>query len=331
MFHVSLYAARSSVNMSAAVSRSSAQRVRVHPAVQALLRAFRARRPLRSGSLLVTIFGDSIAPRGGEAALGSLIALARPLGLSERLVRTSIGRLAQEDWLESARVGRLSYYRLTERGRRDFALAIARIYGATGSAWSGAWTLLLLGELDAAEREALAADFRWRGFGRPMPGVLAYPGERLEETRRELARHANGARVLALSCATGSLDADLELARRAWDLEELRAQYVRLVRQFAPVERALRRAPAAPLTCFVVRTLLIHAYRRVHLRDPLLPSALLPASWTGAAAAELCRSLYRRVYDGAERFVSAHARNRAGPLPPAVPESLLRFRSARPG
>jgi phenylacetic acid degradation operon negative regulatory protein len=33
-----------------------------------------------------------------------------------------------------------------------------------------------------------------------------------------------------------------------------------------------------------VRTLLIHAYRRVLLRDPLLPAALLPLDWPGAAA-----------------------------------------------
>jgi len=297
--------------------------------VRPLLRALRAQRPLRSGSLLVTMFGDSIAPRGGEVALGSLIALARPFGLSERLVRTSIGRLAREDWLEAKRVGRLSYYRLSARGRREFSLATTRIYGAATSTWTGAWTMLLMPELDGAEREALSEEFRWRGFGRPMPGVLLYPGERIAEARRELARHPSGARVLAFRSASGSLDADLALARRAWDLGELHGKYARLVRQFGPIERSLERAGAAPVTCFVVRTLLIHAYRRIHLRDPLLPSALLPATWTGAAAAELCGRLYGRVFDGAERFLSLHGRNRKGPLPRAAAQTLLRFKSAR--
>jgi len=315
--------------MSVTVSLSSAEGMRLDPVVRTLLRAAHAARPLRSGSLLLTLFGDSIAPRGGEVGLGPLIALAHPLGLSERHVRTSIGRLARENWLESTRIGRLSYYRLTERGQLDFALATTRIYGRAASAWSGAWTMLLLGELDAAERERLSADFRWRGFGRPMPGVLVYPGERLEETRGELARHHCGARVAALRGATGSLDADLELARRAWDLGELETQYARFVRRFAPVERALERAPGTPVACFVVRTLLIHGYRRIHLRDPLLPSALLPGSWTGSAAADLCGRLYGRVFAGAERFVSAHARNRAGPLPPAAPEALRRFGGVR--
>ncbi len=58
-----------------------------------------AQRPLRGGSLLITLFGDAIAPRGGAVTLGSLIRLAAPFGLTERLVRTSVARLAREGWL----------------------------------------------------------------------------------------------------------------------------------------------------------------------------------------------------------------------------------------
>lgn len=68
-----------------------------------LLTRFRRQRPLRGGSLLVTILGDAIAPRGGTVALASLIRLAAPFGLTERLVRTSIGRLAKEHWVEFER------------------------------------------------------------------------------------------------------------------------------------------------------------------------------------------------------------------------------------
>src|SRR5438552_9201353 len=68
----------------------------VPAAVRALLRRWRAQHPLRSGSLLVTIFGDAIAPRGAAVTLGSLIRLAAPFGLTERLVRTSVARLARQ-------------------------------------------------------------------------------------------------------------------------------------------------------------------------------------------------------------------------------------------
>ncbi len=294
-------------------------------AARPLLRAFHGQRPIRAGSLLITIFGDSVAPRGGEIALGSLIELARPLGLSERLVRTSIGRLAQEDWLEATRAGRLSYYRLTARGRHEFAAATRRIYGAVASEWPGVWTLVLMPALSAAQRETIARELRWRGFGRPMPGVLAYPDDRLEEVREELAAHGLGAQALALTSTMASREEDARLVSRSWDLTELERRYRRFVRLFEPVAGSVERALPAPTHCFVIRTLLIHEYRRIHLRDPLLPPSLLPPSWTGTTAAELTRTLYGRVFRGTEQFISEHAANRAGPLPPASTEALRRF------
>ena len=67
------------------------------------------------------------------------------------------------------------------------------------------------------------------------------------------------------------------------------------------------RAGAAhdPAQCFVVRTLLIHAYRRVLLRDPQLPPALLPLDWPGAAAYALCRDFYRLTHRCAEQHLLA--------------------------
>ena len=129
------------------------------PAVRGLLRHFRTQRPLRGGSLLITIFGDAIAPRGGAVTLGSLIRLAAPFGLTERLVRT----------------------------------------------------------------------------------------------------------------------------------------------------------------------LLIHEYRKIHLQDPQLPPALLPADWIGAAAYELCRRLYAQLFAGAEAYLSATARQLQRPLPAANSAAHARF------
>ena len=292
---------------------------------RAVLRAFRTQRPIRAGSLLITIFGDSVAPRGGEIALSSLIELCRPFGISERLVRTSIGRLAKDDWLEAARVGRNSFYRLTAHGRNEFDVATRRIYSVTATEWTGCWTLLLMFQLTAAERNSLSEAFRWRGFGQATPGVLAYPADRMQEVQDELAKSPTGARVICVRGSSASPEADQSLAQHAWDLAELEQRYRRFVALFSPIERNLRRDTASPAACFVIRTLLIHEYRRIHLRDPLLPGSLLSATWPGAAASRLCRELYGAVLSGAERFLTVHGANRAGPIPPASPHTLRRF------
>ena len=111
----------------------------VATAAAELIARFRRQRPLRGGSLIVTIFGDSILPRGGAVTLGSLIALAAPFGLNERLVRTATARLAKEGWLEGHRAGKRSEYHLSHDGRERFAEATRRIYSGSDTAWPPAF------------------------------------------------------------------------------------------------------------------------------------------------------------------------------------------------
>ena len=94
--------------------------MKLETACRKLVAEFNARPTLRSGSLITTVFGDAIAPRGGSVWLGSLISLMADFGISERLVRTSAYRLACDGWLRSDKIGRRSYYSLSKEGRLRF-------------------------------------------------------------------------------------------------------------------------------------------------------------------------------------------------------------------
>ena len=135
-----------------------------------LVAAFRRQRPLRGGSLIVTLFGDAIMPRGGAVTLGSLIELAAPFGLNERLVRTATARLAHNGWLEGRRTGKLSEYHLSKHGRERFAEATKRIYSEPDKEWSGRWTLIVVPPMRAAERRTIREELIWRGFGEISAG-----------------------------------------------------------------------------------------------------------------------------------------------------------------
>jgi phenylacetic acid degradation operon negative regulatory protein len=301
---------------------------RIDTSLHALLGRLHRQRPLRSGSLLVTILGDSIAPRGGIITLGSLIRLADPFGLPERLVRTSVARLAKDGWLTARRSGRRSEYRLTERGRRSFAAATRRIYGARPHVWDGRWTLLLTAPEHATggSRERLREELRWLGFGQFTPGVWGHPGGRTADLRARLAEAGVGDNALLMQAMSAERGADARLVRSGWNLGALGAAYQRFVKSFAPIGKALKTQSApAPASAFIVRTLLIHEYRKIHLRDPLLPDALLPRDWIGSAAYELCRELYRDVFRAAERHLTAQAHTLAGSLPPASRAARRRF------
>src|SRR5262245_32659590 len=294
-------------------------------AVRSLLMSFRRRRPVRAGSLLITLLGDSIAPRGGKITLASLIRLAQPFGLTDRLVRTSVGRLARDGWLLFERAGRQSEYALTAHGKHRFAEATRRIYGTTPSSWDGQWTLLLLASVPPALRERVRDEMRWLGFGQLSAGVLAHPTRTLGATRDELAElGVNGAGVVMRARSEGRR-ADRQLVAAGWDLAELARSYRRFVAGFEPVLRALMSRQPAPETAFLIRTLLVHEYRKIHLRDPLLPHPLLPQDWIGADADSLCRDLYRKVFARAERYLSAHATTLAGQLAHLSNDGFRRF------
>lgn len=316
---------------------SSTARV-VSAAVRSLLRHFHRQSPIRGGSLLITIFGDSIAPRGGTVTLGSLISLAQPFELTERLVRTSVARLASDGWLSARRDGRRSEYRLSPVGLDRFAEATSRIYGEIPSSWDRQWTLLILPPGTSGRRQDVREELRWLGFGQVNAGIFAHPNWSIEQARTALKGVEGAAHALLLRSQSEGIDADRRLVASGWDLGDLARRYRRFVDIFTPVLDAVTpssREPNKPdasvglgLTAeaaFVVRTLLIHEYRKIHLQDPLLPPALLPPDWVGAAAYELTRRLYSTVFAAAERYLSDTASTMTEPLPPADSSAYARF------
>lgn len=293
-----------------------------------LVEEFRSRRPLRAGSLLVSVFGDAIAPRGGSVWLGSLIRALESFGVNQRLVRTSVFRLVKDGWLANRQIGRRSYYSLTATGIARIEQASRRIYRDPHQQWTGTWTLVLLSGLAASLRETVRKELGWLGFAPFSASLMAHPdadSDTVDERLRSLPGHD---KLLVMRAEVGDGYADYldELVHDAWSLEELGQRYADFLRRFRPVLGGARRARRiAPEPAFHARTLLIHEYRKIVLRDPLLPAALLPRNWDGLAAYQLCRDLYAAISPAAEEYLSAHMQTEAGPLPSAGAEFLGRF------
>ncbi|WP_338767096.1 phenylacetic acid degradation operon negative regulatory protein PaaX [Massilia sp. METH4] len=273
-----------------------------------------AEEPPRSKSLVMTIFGDAIVPHGGLAWLGSLIELLAPFGVNDRLLRTSVFRLAQEGWLVSQRDGRRSHYTITPEAAQRFARAFRRVYAAPHVHWHGSWTFVLgTNGLSAAERTTLRKELLWEGYSVVAPGIAGHPAGDAEALDDLLGRLDMRGKVYVVQAAQlpgvqGKPLADL--IAEGWDLREVAGGYERFIERFAPV-RSLLGGEVSPRQAFIVRTLLIHAYRRVQLHDPQLPVELLPEPWPGAAAYELARELYLLTYAAAEEYVVAALRREA--------------------
>jgi phenylacetic acid degradation operon negative regulatory protein len=296
-------------------------------ACRTIVDEFRSRPTLRAGSLITTVFGDSIMPRGGTVWLGSLIRAMAEFGISERLVRTSVYRLGKDGWLQSQQVGRRSFYSLTDEGRARFAVATHRIYGEPAAGWDGSWCLMLLSGLDAAAREIVRRECEWLGFGALSANALAHPSPDHADLVVTLQRLGVEDEVVILNGRTVKSEQGMsKLVRTAWNLDDIDGRYHQFLRRFRPLYAALKRNKNVdPKTAFVARTLLIQEYRKVLLRDPQMPMELLPAGWHGTAAYQLCRNLYVALYRGADDYLSAMMETADGPLPPPVVSYFERF------
>jgi len=119
----------------------------------------------------------------------------------------------------------------------------------------------------------------WAGFGSLGSGLWISPHPaRLDEAQQVLAQAGVGERAVVFVAARAPGGDVRGMVAQAWDLDAVHASYEQFVADFSsdadrdPIERLVA---------------LVHAWRRFPLVDPGLPGELLPAHWSGIAAAQL--------------------------------------------
>ena len=283
---------------------------------------------VRANSMMITVFGDAIAPRNQSIWLGSLIALLAPLGLSSRQVRTSAFRLTADGWFTARREGRRSYYGLSEAGQQRVQHADRRIYGFNLPQWNGQWTLVLLrATMRASDRHGLQRDLTWEGFGQLSSHVFAHP-HASDDTLKAIiatAGRQDQVAVLRASSLDGFSSRPLQdIMHATFALTRVADAWNQFIQRFSPLQEL--GSAWEPADAFMARSLLIHEYRRVLLRDPNLPLAFLPADWPGVRARSLCEALYGALLKASERYLQAQVQTLDGvlaPTPRAITHRLI--------
>lgn len=225
----------------------------------------------RLWSLLVTVFGD-LAPNHDDWISGMILnRITAAIDLKPEATRVALHRLRKDSWIESRRTGRRSDYRLTETGRRETEAAGPRIYATSGVDLP---CRLLIAEPGTQAATAdphtvwLSADLALSTVRFVTDGITpcALP-DRLPDWMRERL-----------------VDPRLEPV------------LIETERSF----RALKTALAQPcdITQFqrtVLRLLVVHNWRRIALRMPLLPDAVFPKDWAGPQCRVLAAALLKQL------------------------------------
>ena len=291
-------------------------------------------------NLIATIYGDMLAPHGGAVWLGSLVTMTQPFGIAEYLSRTTALRLVNIGWLQPTRVGKLSYYSMTEEYVRSTAEYYNRIYGAPSLEWSGVWRFLLTGaaRLDVKSYTALRRELLWRGVGQVAPHVFISAATTLASIEAILSEAGILDRVQVLDASAvspASPDLMRAIVADAWDIAAIEKGYEEFLQRFRPIWSQIEKAGDAggidPELAYVIRALLMTEYRRLALRDPRLPRDYLPTVWAGEMAFVLCRNLYQAVLDPSEAYLNSVVRTADGPFRDASLELRSRFGGPKPG
>ncbi|MDH5506786.1 MAG: BlaI/MecI/CopY family transcriptional regulator [Anaerolineae bacterium] len=262
--------------------------------------------PVRTQFLIFTLFGEYILERGGKVWTSDLLALMGLLDVSERAVRSALSRMTRKGWITTHKQGRRSQYSLTARGQALLERGHSRIFEPIITDWDGQWHLVVysLPEEQRNTRHALRTQLAWLGYGSLAPGTWISAHDRADELSITIVELGIESFVEMFSGTFQGNSSIQDLVNRCWDLPALEAQYQDFMTAFQPEYMECRgggngKESLDPQTCFVRLFWLTHQFQSFPLKDPNLPTSLLPADWAGTEA--------RRLFDDYHRLLSRYA------------------------
>lgn len=237
-------------------------------------------------SVLITVLGEYVLPRDQPVWTSTLVEVLGLFCVEPKSARQALARTAADGWLVSERVGRQVRWALTEQGRALLSEGAQRIYefGGAQRNWDGRWLVLLVTVPETRRdlRHRLRTQLTWAGFGSPAPGVwISANTEREPEAARIIDELDVGSPAMSLTADYGAIGDVEDMVARAWELTELEVRYERFITEFSQLK------PLTGNQVLHAQTSLVHEWRRFPFLDPQLPLSLLPASWSGAQAADL--------------------------------------------
>ena len=259
-------------------------------------------------SLLLTILGEYVLPRGDAVWQETLVGALVSVGYTRQAARQALARSVRDGWLETSRHGRRARVSLSSRTSDLLRTGARRIY-AFGHPWEwdGRWLVLVLRVPEARRevRHQLRTRLAWAGLGSMGAGVWLTPHVAREAELREVVLGAPAADATSFVASLGALGRPQDVVAEAWDLDSVRSAYEAFIEDFAAIR------PSSDEACFRMQTLLVHAWRRFPFLDPDLPAELLPAGWPRRRAYELFTGRHGRCEGAARSYFESFEAGRS--------------------
>jgi phenylacetic acid degradation operon negative regulatory protein len=289
---------------------------------------------MRPRAALFDVHGLFLRDYHGEVWVGTLLQLMEELAFTPEAVRVALSRMVADGWLSNRRIGRKSFYTLTERSQRRLDEAAARLFAPDHGTWDGRWRILTYSvpEGRRADRDRLRRELTWLGFGPLSNSTWISPSPLFERTCEVLEAQRWKEYVALFTAEHHGPGADRWLAEKCWDLAAINQRYGQFIRSIRPRLPAVRqrRSPLPDNVCFAAQVRLVHEFRKFLFIDPGLPASLLPRDWRGHEARRLFREYFELLSPGSTRFfVAAFAAAPDRPQDRTALQACLRGRLGR--
>ncbi|MGF1700169.1 hypothetical protein L4D09_07625 [Photobacterium makurazakiensis] len=282
-------------------------------------------------SLVITFLGDYLCHSGGGIWMGSLINFMESLGFNQRFVRSSVFRLKQDGWLDVKKVGRKSYYFMTPERFDEVRAANNKIYSVEKLGWEGKWNIIHISSSTLNESKTNGKFLARFGFGILDKGIYIQADQKqlaYSDFENILDKYPEAHIFKQSELFSHDKKNKKSLVSNVWDLARIKDDYDAFCQMFNPVWLEIKDLPPEEINredCFKLRLLLIHFYRRIIIRDPLLPDELLPDNWSGGVAQSLAMNIYKKIHLHARNHVTELGETVAGPLPLPASDYYSRF------
>ncbi|SLN22500.1 Transcriptional repressor PaaX [Falsiruegeria litorea R37] len=217
----------------------------------------------RVWSIIVSLFGDLAQGPDDRISGAALTRIIQPMHVKPEAIRVALHRLRKDGWIDSARSGRSSEHHLTEFGRVQSAAVTPRIYDRAPKVPQN-WHLLM--SEGGGSLEDLLLTESYISIGRSA----ALGSGNVPSNCDDMVVFDVNARNVPDWLKSRLCPSDLIAACCCL------ADAVKEVRSTKPGEVDLTAAQIATL-----RTLIVHRWRRVVLRNPDLPPMFFPDDWRG--------------------------------------------------
>ena len=265
---------------------------------------------VRIPTIIFTLFGAYIIPRGREVWIGNLIKLLNTFSLSDNAIRLGLSRMSRQKLLRSRKKGRNSYYSLSKKGYDWMLCGRHRGLERECRPWDKKWRLLIynIPEKLRSKRDALRKKLHNTGYGSLGPSIWLSPYDFKEELTMFIDKLKVSDHIERFEAKYTWFREERELIYKAWNIKDLEERYEKFIARYTHLlltfkKKALNKENVDAGECFAERFRSSAEFIEIALFDPMLPGELLPDDWAGFKAMEIYKKYQDILASEANRFV----------------------------